>query len=155
MSPWSWSSTYKSADARVLWLNIRCYALCDMRKMPHLDFRLLFIWCDYEASNDGSPPILPSIFLWASFVVLKRFAVLNVLCLDYITSHRSPLQMKPCQNGGECTITFNDFTCSCPEEYTGKTCETRVWCVSGPCVNGGHCVDLPDGYECKSTCIIL
>lgn len=66
-----------------------------------------------------------------------------------------PLQMKPCQNGGECTITFNDFTCSCLEEYTGKTCETRVWCVSDPCVNGGHCVDLPDGYECKNICIIL
>uniref|UniRef100_A0A3Q0SC79 Crumbs cell polarity complex component 2a n=1 Tax=Amphilophus citrinellus TaxID=61819 RepID=A0A3Q0SC79_AMPCI len=56
-------------------------------------------------------------------------------------------KMKPCQNGGECTITFNDFTCSCPEEYTGKTCKTRVWCVSHPCVNDGHCVDLPDGYE--------
>ncbi|XP_020782374.1 protein crumbs homolog 2a [Boleophthalmus pectinirostris] len=55
---------------------------------------------------------------------------------------------KPCHNGGKCTISFNDFTCSCPEEYKGKTCETRVWCVSGPCVNGGHCVDLPDGYEC-------
>ncbi|KAF3848620.1 hypothetical protein F7725_015117 [Dissostichus mawsoni] len=53
-------------------------------------------------------------------------------------------------NGGRCTITFNDFTCSCAEEYTGKTCETRVWCVSDPCVNGGHCVDLPDGYECKN-----
>lgn len=59
-----------------------------------------------------------------------------------------PPQMKPCEHG-ECTITFNDFTCSCPEEYTGKTCRTRVWCVSHPCVNGGHCVDLPEGYECK------
>ncbi|KAM4615128.1 protein crumbs homolog 2a [Polymixia lowei] len=57
-------------------------------------------------------------------------------------------QVEPCQNGGECTITFNDFTCSCLEQYTGKTCETRVWCVSDPCVNGGHCVDLRDGYEC-------
>uniref|UniRef100_A0A3Q2QKD6 Protein crumbs homolog 2-like n=1 Tax=Fundulus heteroclitus TaxID=8078 RepID=A0A3Q2QKD6_FUNHE len=55
---------------------------------------------------------------------------------------------KPCQNGGGCSITFNDFICSCPEEYTGKTCQTRVWCVSNPCVHGGLCVDLPDGYEC-------
>ncbi|XP_029136151.1 protein crumbs homolog 2a [Labrus bergylta] len=54
----------------------------------------------------------------------------------------------PCHHGGECVITFNDFTCTCPEEFRGKTCETRVWCVSGPCVNGGHCVDLHDGYEC-------
>uniref|UniRef100_A0A673CV19 Crumbs cell polarity complex component 2 n=1 Tax=Sphaeramia orbicularis TaxID=375764 RepID=A0A673CV19_9TELE len=55
---------------------------------------------------------------------------------------------QPCQNGGKCHITFNDFTCSCLQEYMGKTCETRVWCISDPCVNGGHCVDLPNGYEC-------
>ncbi|XP_014328981.2 protein crumbs homolog 2-like [Xiphophorus maculatus] len=55
---------------------------------------------------------------------------------------------KPCQNGGECTVTFNDFTCSCSEEYTGKNCQTRVWCVSNPCAHGGLCVDLPNGYEC-------
>ncbi|XP_029024332.1 protein crumbs homolog 2a [Betta splendens] len=57
-------------------------------------------------------------------------------------------KIKPCQNGGECAVTFNDFRCSCPERYAGKSCETHVWCVSDPCVNGGHCVDLPDGYEC-------
>ncbi|KAK2818785.1 hypothetical protein Q5P01_024346 [Channa striata] len=57
-------------------------------------------------------------------------------------------KIKPCLNGGTCTITFNDYTCSCMEQFTGKTCETRVWCVSNPCVHGGLCVDLPDGYEC-------
>ncbi|XP_024237361.2 protein crumbs homolog 2a [Oncorhynchus tshawytscha] len=57
-------------------------------------------------------------------------------------------QSEPCQNGGDCTITWNGFACSCPVAFTGKTCETRVWCVSDPCVNGGHCVDLTDGYEC-------
>ncbi|XP_061836569.1 protein crumbs homolog 2a [Nerophis lumbriciformis] len=57
-------------------------------------------------------------------------------------------KMNPCQNGGECTVTFNDFTCSCPKEYTGVTCETRVWCVSDPCLDGSQCVDLSDGYEC-------
>lgn len=64
-----------------------------------------------------------------------------------------PVQRKPCLNGGECSITFNDFVCRCPEEYTGKTCETRVWCVSNPCANKGQCVDLPDGYECKNICM--
>lgn len=39
--------------------------------------------------------------------------------------------------------------CSCPMNYSGKTCDTRVWCVSDPCVMGSQCVDLPDGYECK------
>lgn len=46
-------------------------------------------------------------------------------------------------------MTFNDFSCSCPPDFRGKSCETRVWCVSDPCVGGGLCVDLPDGYECK------
>lgn len=55
---------------------------------------------------------------------------------------------EPCLNGGECSLTWNDFTCWCPLNFTGKTCESRVWCVSDPCVNGGRCVDLPDGYEC-------
>ena len=57
--------------------------------------------------------------------------------------------MEPCHNGGECTITWNDFACSCPESFTGQTCETRVWCVSDPCIMGSQCVDLTDGYECK------
>ncbi|XP_061590507.1 protein crumbs homolog 2-like [Cololabis saira] len=57
-------------------------------------------------------------------------------------------KIEPCQNGGECAVTFNDFTCTCPPEYVGKTCETRVWCVNEPCADGGLCVDLPDGYEC-------
>ncbi|XP_036385762.1 protein crumbs homolog 2a [Megalops cyprinoides] len=55
---------------------------------------------------------------------------------------------EPCQNGGECAVTWNDFSCSCPTFFTGKVCETRVWCVSNPCVMGSSCVDLPDGYEC-------
>ncbi|XP_076859555.1 protein crumbs homolog 2b [Brachyhypopomus gauderio] len=55
---------------------------------------------------------------------------------------------QPCLNGGECQLKWNDFVCSCPLNYTGKTCETRVWCISDPCVMGSLCVDLPDGYEC-------
>ncbi|XP_030641426.1 protein crumbs homolog 2b [Chanos chanos] len=55
---------------------------------------------------------------------------------------------KPCLHGGECQVTWNDFVCLCPPGFTGKTCETRVWCVSDPCVMGSVCVDLWDGYEC-------
>ncbi|KAJ8388788.1 hypothetical protein AAFF_G00130210 [Aldrovandia affinis] len=57
-------------------------------------------------------------------------------------------QVNPCQNGGECSVTWNDFECRCPLNFTGRTCEARVWCVSDPCILGGRCVDLPDGYEC-------
>ncbi|KTG34823.1 hypothetical protein cypCar_00018775 [Cyprinus carpio] len=57
-------------------------------------------------------------------------------------------KVEPCLNGGECKVTWNDFTCSCSRDFTGKTCETLVWCVSDPCVNGGRCLELLDGFEC-------
>ncbi|KAM9820539.1 protein crumbs homolog 2a [Neosynchiropus ocellatus] len=98
------------------------------------DLRLDSVQLDLDAwnSSDGEKVYLPN-----DAENVKRGCISDDTCKG-----------KPCRNGGECTITFNDFTCTCPEDYTGKTCETRVWCVSGPCVNGGHCVDLPEGYEC-------
>ncbi|XP_068079104.1 protein crumbs homolog 2b isoform X1 [Danio rerio] len=57
-------------------------------------------------------------------------------------------KMKPCLNGGKCQVIWNDFMCLCPLNFSGKTCETRVWCVSDPCDPRTRCVDLPDGYEC-------
>ncbi|XP_024272991.1 protein crumbs homolog 2 [Oncorhynchus tshawytscha] len=54
----------------------------------------------------------------------------------------------PCQNGGTCMVTWNDFQCTCPMNFSGRRCDTRVWCVSDPCAMGSQCVDLVDGYEC-------
>ncbi|XP_074871762.1 protein crumbs homolog 2 isoform X3 [Carettochelys insculpta] len=54
----------------------------------------------------------------------------------------------PCHNGGTCTITWNDFSCSCPATFTGGTCEERVWCASDPCPTATTCVNVPAGYVC-------
>ncbi|XP_051892977.1 protein crumbs homolog 1-like [Pristis pectinata] len=54
----------------------------------------------------------------------------------------------PCQNGGNCTVTWNDFECKCPQQYTGRTCEEIVWCATDPCPSEYRCLDLPGGYEC-------
>ncbi|XP_068615792.1 protein crumbs homolog 1-like [Brachionichthys hirsutus] len=55
---------------------------------------------------------------------------------------------EPCFNGGQCQVTWNDFTCDCPINFSGRLCETRLWCVDSPCLDGVRCVDLQDGYEC-------
>ncbi|XP_071622275.1 protein crumbs homolog 2 isoform X4 [Heliangelus exortis] len=57
-------------------------------------------------------------------------------------------QSEPCQNGGRCTVTWNDFHCSCPANFTGKFCEERVWCESDPCPEATTCIDVPAGYVC-------
>ncbi|CAJ1068708.1 protein crumbs homolog 1-like [Xyrichtys novacula] len=55
---------------------------------------------------------------------------------------------EPCLNGGQCQVTWNDFKCDCSIKYSGRLCETRLWCVDKPCIDGVRCVDLQDGYEC-------
>lgn len=58
-------------------------------------------------------------------------------------------QSEPCQNGGRCIVTWNDFHCSCPANFTGKFCEEKVWCESAPCPEATTCVDVVAGYVCK------
>ncbi|KAM8866406.1 LOW QUALITY PROTEIN: protein crumbs homolog 2-like [Synchiropus picturatus] len=55
---------------------------------------------------------------------------------------------KPCFHGGQCRVTWNDFKCDCPVNYSGPVCQRRLWCVEQPCSAGVRCVDLQDGYEC-------
>jgi EGF-like domain/Human growth factor-like EGF len=55
----------------------------------------------------------------------------------------------PCANGGTCTDGSQSYACSCPQGFTGDTCETDVDdCAGMPCVNGA-CTDEVDGYSCS------
>nr|XP_020649057.1 protein crumbs homolog 2 isoform X2 [Pogona vitticeps] len=58
---------------------------------------------------------------------------------------------EPCLNGGHCTVTWNDFNCSCPSDFTGKHCEEKVWCKSEPCPQGTTCIDVLSGYVCLAS----
>ncbi|XP_038648329.1 protocadherin Fat 4 isoform X1 [Scyliorhinus canicula] len=57
----------------------------------------------------------------------------------------------PCQNGGSCEpLPKSGFTCTCPELYTGKTCETVVVCVGVQCPQGTICkAGVNKGYTCS------
>ncbi|XP_062869869.1 protocadherin Fat 3 [Trichomycterus rosablanca] len=55
-----------------------------------------------------------------------------------------------CQNGGTCaSLPAGAFACSCPPQYTGARCETRVTsCMPTPCQNGGDCKAVGSTFLC-------
>ncbi|XP_034384273.1 protein jagged-2b [Cyclopterus lumpus] len=72
----------------------------------------------------------------------------GLLCdkdLNYCGRHQ------PCVNGGTCMNTEPDeYYCSCPRGYSGKTCQIADHaCVSNPCTNGGTCHEVSTGFECQ------
>ncbi|KAJ8394223.1 hypothetical protein AAFF_G00048060 [Aldrovandia affinis] len=59
----------------------------------------------------------------------------------------------PCQNQGTCTDDDGlaaHSSCLCPAGFAGDFCEIDVVddCESGPCANGGSCVDRGPTYAC-------
>ncbi|XP_072017664.1 uncharacterized protein [Amphiura filiformis] len=56
----------------------------------------------------------------------------------------------PCQNGGTCMDSVNEYSCSCLAGYVGVHCEIDInECSSDPCQNGGTCTDSVNGYSCS------
>ncbi|XP_004849460.1 protein crumbs homolog 2 isoform X2 [Heterocephalus glaber] len=54
----------------------------------------------------------------------------------------------PCLNGGTCLVTWNDFHCTCPDNFTGPVCAQQLWCPSQPCLPPATCEEVPDGFVC-------
>ncbi len=78
----------------------------------------------------------------------------------------------PCMNSGTCVDYVDSFLCLCRPGFTGTQCQinSTFWgshsvrlfslivcrsvslsvdeCVSHPCMNGGRCIDLVNGYLC-------
>ncbi|XP_023557423.1 protein crumbs homolog 2 [Octodon degus] len=54
----------------------------------------------------------------------------------------------PCLNGGTCLVTWNDFHCTCPGNFTGAICAQQLWCPSQPCLPPATCEEVPDGFVC-------
>ncbi|OZC11535.1 hypothetical protein X798_01393 [Onchocerca flexuosa] len=66
----------------------------------------------------------------------------------------TPCISRPCPRGVECINLHNDFYCSCPHGFTGKTCQLRGdWdpCLSNPCGHFGSCIRLRHsiGFVCN------
>ena len=66
-------------------------------------------------------------------------------------TRRGECYREPCKNGGVCAQGQDpdDFSCTCPEEWTGDTCEDPVDpCELLDCTNGGTCEKLGDTATC-------
>ena len=82
---------------------------------------------------------------------IKQEAVISIFFFFYI-SDIDDCQDNQCQNGAQCVDGANDYTCACPDGYTGKYCQTEInECSSNPCQNGAQCVDDINGVVC--TCL--
>ena len=58
-------------------------------------------------------------------------------------------QPAPCDNGSTCTDMIFDYSCACPNGFSGKDCETDDdECALGLCQNGSECTDLVFDYHC-------
>lgn len=56
-----------------------------------------------------------------------------------------------CLNGGTCVDGVNSYTCSCPAQWTGDSCEMDVdECAMRPsvCHNGATCTNSLGSYNC-------
>ena len=91
--------------------------------------------------------------------------IVNLYQLDYEASEGSLGQVKavsikqgevsddtcrknPCQNGGSCHVTWNDYFCECPAGYKGSDCKETEWCHWFTCPQQSTCHSLRDGHEC-------
>ncbi|CAG9133694.1 unnamed protein product [Plutella xylostella] len=57
---------------------------------------------------------------------------------------------QPCLHDAPCAVTWNDFTCTCPRGYKGKTCGDVEFCQLQACPLNTRCNNLDGGYECVS-----
>ncbi|XP_078342465.1 uncharacterized protein LOC144628269 isoform X2 [Oculina patagonica] len=62
--------------------------------------------------------------------------------------------LNPCQNDGNCTADgIGGYNCTCPQGIGGENCTEDILneCNSGPCHNGGTCIDHLGKFECECT----
>lgn len=84
--------------------------------------------------------------LTASFKMIfrKHHSVMWFTIIEFVDD----CEVKPCLVGAKCNDLINDFSCDCPQGFSGKRCHIKVdMCKPNFCQNG-ICVDRIFYSEC-------
>ncbi|XP_072018428.1 uncharacterized protein [Amphiura filiformis] len=75
---------------------------------------------------------------------------------EIVVSDADPCAIQPCLNGGVCVVeSLTEYSCICPECYSGQTCEiAQNACDNNNCGNGAACTPVAgscEAYTCECT----
>ncbi|KFQ79855.1 Protein eyes shut, partial [Phoenicopterus ruber ruber] len=59
-----------------------------------------------------------------------------------------------CKNNGTCQVENTGFSCSCPQEWTGSTCEQSIHCSQNRCGSEALCIPQPTSFSYICVCAL-
>ncbi|NXK72825.1 EYS protein, partial [Amazona guildingii] len=59
-----------------------------------------------------------------------------------------------CKNNGTCQVENSGFSCSCPPEWTGSTCEQSIHCLQHRCGSQALCIPQPTSFSYSCVCAL-
>ncbi|NWU83435.1 EYS protein, partial [Onychorhynchus coronatus] len=59
-----------------------------------------------------------------------------------------------CKNSGTCQVENSGFSCSCPQEWTGTTCEQSIHCSQNMCGPQALCIPQPSSFSYTCVCAL-
>ncbi|NXB05540.1 EYS protein, partial [Cnemophilus loriae] len=59
-----------------------------------------------------------------------------------------------CKNNGTCQVENSGFSCSCPREWTGTTCEQSFHCSQNMCGSHALCIPQPSSFSYTCACAL-
>ncbi|XP_026520898.1 protein eyes shut homolog [Notechis scutatus] len=64
----------------------------------------------------------------------------------------TPCGYRVCKNNGKCKVIESDFSCLCPKQWMGKTCEQSIYCSHSKCLHGSVCIPNPVLFSYTCAC---
>ncbi|KAG8124144.1 hypothetical protein E2320_019551, partial [Naja naja] len=64
----------------------------------------------------------------------------------------TPCGYRVCKNNGKCKVIESDYSCLCPKQWMGKTCEQSIYCSHSKCLHGSVCIPNPVLFSYTCAC---